>query len=345
MSSERVNSMNEVRTRTRRYDVFLSFLGEDTCSTFTGNLYNALRQKRIKTFFLPENDGEPILSSVLKAIQESRISIVVISKNYASSMWHLDELVNIMDCMRVNNQLVWPVFYDVNALHVWFQRDSVKRYPESERVRRWREALLEIINLTGWSYRRTDEYEYIFIQKIVKLAVQSLPRFDVFLSFSGEDARYSFTGFLYQALCREGFKTFMDDEGLKGGNQISKTLLEAIEKSRLSIVVFSENYGYSPWCLDELVKIVECMKTNNQLVWPIFYKISQSDVSNQTKSYGHAMLAHENSFGKDSEKVQKWKSALSEMAFLQGEHITENEYEYKLIKKIVEKAIAVQNHM
>ncbi|XP_057441197.1 disease resistance protein RPV1-like isoform X2 [Lotus japonicus] len=320
MSSERVNSMNEVRTRTRRYDVFLSFLGEDTCSTFTGNLYNALRQKRIKTFFLPENDGEPILSSVLKAIQESRISIVVISKNYASSMWHLDELVNIMDCMRVNNQLVWPVFYDVNALHVWFQRDSVKRYPESERVRRWREALLEIINLTGWSYRRTDD-------------------------FSGEDARYSFTGFLYQALCREGFKTFMDDEGLKGGNQISKTLLEAIEKSRLSIVVFSENYGYSPWCLDELVKIVECMKTNNQLVWPIFYKISQSDVSNQTKSYGHAMLAHENSFGKDSEKVQKWKSALSEMAFLQGEHITENEYEYKLIKKIVEKAIAVQNHM
>jgi len=29
----------------------------------------------------------------------------------------------------------------------------------------------------------------------------------------------------------------MDDEGLEGGNQISQTLLKAIEKSRLSIVV------------------------------------------------------------------------------------------------------------
>ncbi|RHN57761.1 putative TIR domain-containing protein [Medicago truncatula] len=65
----------------------------------------------------------------------------------------------------------------------------------------------------------------------------------VFLSFCGEDTRYSFTGFLYHALCREGFKIFMDDEGLEGGNQISQTLLKAIEKSRLSIVVLSENYG------------------------------------------------------------------------------------------------------
>lgn len=168
-------------------------------------------------------------------------------------------------------------------------------------------------------------YEYEFIQRIVELAVQSLPRFDVFLSFSGEDTRYSFTGFLYHALRQEGFKTFMDDEELEGGNQISNTLLEAIEKSRLSIVVFSENYGYSTWCLDEFVKIIECMKTKNQMVWPIFYRVEQSDVSNQTKSYGDAMIAHEKKFGKDSKKVQKWRSALSEVAFLKGEHVKEDE--------------------
>jgi len=117
----------------------------------------------------------------------------------------------------------------------------------------------------------------------------------------------------------------MDDEGLEGGNQISQTLLEAIEKSRLSIVVLSENFGYSTWCLDELDKIIKCMKTKNQLVWPIFYKIEQSDVSNQTKSYGKAMTAHEDRFGKQSENVQKWRSALSEVALLTGDHIKENE--------------------
>ncbi|MCI08620.1 toll interleukin receptor [Trifolium medium] len=163
-------------------------------------------------------------------------------------------------------------------------------------------------------------YEYEIIQKIVESTVKSPPRYDVFLSFCGEDTRYSFTGFLYHALRREGFKIFMDDEGLEGGNQISQTLLKAIEKSRLSIVVLSENYGYSTWCLDELVKIMECKKNNNQLVWPIFYKIEQSDVSNQTKSYCKAMKAHEDRFGKESESVQKWRSALSEVALVKGDH-------------------------
>jgi hypothetical protein len=160
----------------------------------------------------------------------------------------------------------------------------------------------------------------------VESTIKSLPRYDVFLSFCGEDTRYSFTGFLYNALRREGFKIFMDDEGLEGGNQISQTLLKAIEKSRLSIVVLSENYGYSTWCLDELVKIMECKKVKNQLVWPIFYKIEQSYVSNQTKSYGKAMTAHEDRFGKESENVQKWRSALSEVALLEGDDIKENEY-------------------
>lgn len=110
----------------------------------------------------------------------------------------------------------------------------------------------------------------------------------------------------------------MDDEGLEGGNQISPTIMGAIERSRLSIVVFSENYGYSTWCLDELSKIIECVKTRNQMVWPIFYNVEKSDVCNQTKSYGEAMTEHENMLGKDSEKVQKWRSALFEAANLKG---------------------------
>lgn len=84
----------------------------------------------------------------------------------------------------------------------------------------------------------------------------SMARYHIFLSFRGEDTRYSFTGSLYRALCQGGFKTFMDEGGLEGGDQISVSLLNAIEASRLSIIVLSENYAYSSWCLDELVKIV-----------------------------------------------------------------------------------------
>ncbi|XP_057441222.1 probable disease resistance protein At1g61310 isoform X2 [Lotus japonicus] len=165
----------------------------------------------------------------------------------------------------------------------------------------------------------------------------STARYHIFLSFRGEDTRHSFTGFLYRALCREGFKTFMDDgiEGLHGGDLISPALIEAIEASRLSIVVLSENYAHSSWCLSELVKILECMKVKNQLVLPIFYKVEPSDVRYQNNSYGNAMAKHEKRFGTDPEEVQKWKSALFEVSNLPGKTYKTG-YEYEYIKKTVD---------
>jgi len=146
----------------------------------------------------------------------------------------------------------------------------------------------------------------------------SMAKWQIFLSFRGEDTRYSFTGYLYQALCQGEFKTFMDDGGLHTGDQISPTLLNAIEESRLSIIILSENYANSSWCLEELVKILECRKLKNQLVWPIFYKVKPSDIRHLEKSYGIDIAQHENNFGIDSERVQKWKSALSEVSNLSG---------------------------
>nr|WIL60012.1 nodulation protein [Melilotus officinalis] len=150
----------------------------------------------------------------------------------------------------------------------------------------------------------------------------SMAKWEIFLSFRGEDTRYSFTGFLYQALCQGGFKTFMDDGGLHTGDQISPSLLNAIEASRLSIIILSENYANSSWCLEELAKILECMKLKKQLVWPIFYKVDPSDIRHMRKCYGKDMAQHENNFGINSDKVQKWKSALFEVSNLSGKAYT-----------------------
>jgi len=113
----------------------------------------------------------------------------------------------------------------------------------------------------------------------------------------------------------------MDDGELKLGDQIGPTLLRAIEESNISIVVLSENYADSSWCLDELVKILECKEAKNQLIWPIFYKVDPSDVRHQNGSYGVAMTKHEKKFGKDSEKVLKWRSTLNAIANMTGEHL------------------------
>jgi hypothetical protein len=150
----------------------------------------------------------------------------------------------------------------------------------------------------------------------------SMAKWQIFLSFRGEDTRYSFTGSLYQALSQGGFKTFMDHGGLQNGDQISPSLLNAIEASRLSIIVLSENYANSSWCLEELVKIIECMKLKNQLVWPIFYKVEPSDIRHLRKCYGKDTAQHDNNFGISLERVQKWRSALFEVSNLSGKIYT-----------------------
>ncbi|XP_027333186.1 probable disease resistance protein RPP1 [Abrus precatorius] len=330
-----------------RHDVFLCFRGEDTRHCFTGNLYDALRQARFRTFM---DDGElkggdQISSTLLQALQASRISIVVLSRHFAHSTWCLDDLVKILECKNIKNQVVLPIFYKVDPSDIRNQRndyrDALHRHEErfkkdSDKVSKWALALSEIASLRGFHFQEGGcEYEFQFIENIVDWVTKTVQRYDVFLSFSGEDTRYTFTGYLYNALRRGGFKTFMND-----GDHLSQSITEAIEKSRLSIIVFSEKYAYSSSCLDELVTILECMKMKNQLVWPIFYKVEPSDLRHQRNSYGEAMTKHENELGKDSEEVHKWRSALFEVANLKGWHLKTG-YEYEFIDKIVEMAIKI----
>ncbi|GKE38413.1 Toll/interleukin-1 receptor domain-containing protein, partial [Tanacetum coccineum] len=85
-------------------------------------------------------------------------------------------------------------------------------------------------------------------------------KYDVFLSFRGEDLRKNFVDHLYHALEDRGIRTYKDDVTLKIGNEISSALLQAIEESKIYIIVFSKSYASSGWCLNELVKIMECDK-------------------------------------------------------------------------------------
>ncbi|KAM5569762.1 hypothetical protein ABKV19_016995 [Rosa sericea] len=159
-------------------------------------------------------------------------------------------------------------------------------------------------------------------------------KYHVFLSFRGEDTRYNFTDHLYNALCREGIITFMDDQ-LRRGEEISTELLHAIEQSRISIIVFSENYASSKWCLEELVKILDCKKSNQQEVRPVFYKVDPSDIRNHRGSFGEALANHECKFKGNPDKVQEWKAALKEAANLSGWTLSEHQSEFRFIHDIV----------
>ena len=141
--------------------------------------------------------------------------------------------------------------------------------------------------------------------------------YDVFLSFRGKDTRKTFIAHLYAALCQNDINTFMDDK-LKSGEDISPTLLKTIKELSISIVVFSKNYASSKWCLNELMKILECRKIRGQQILPVFYHVHPLEVRNQTNSVGKTFTKLEERFKHDQMKLRRWKTALSQIGNLLG---------------------------
>ncbi|XP_068303771.1 disease resistance protein RPV1-like [Pyrus communis] len=160
------------------YHAFLSFRGPDTRKGFTDHLYGALEREGIHTF--RDDDeikrGENIESELDKAIQESQVSIIVFSKDYASSRWCLNELLKIVERRNTDRRhVVLPVFYDVDPSDVRNQRGSFaeafarheERFStEMDKVEQWRRALGDVASLAGMVLG--DRYEGQFIQDIVE---------------------------------------------------------------------------------------------------------------------------------------------------------------------------------
>ncbi|KAJ9563412.1 hypothetical protein OSB04_008572 [Centaurea solstitialis] len=158
-----------------KYDAFLSFRGEDVRNTFIGHLHEALERDSIYTYKddVEMERGEIIKDDLFKAIEESKFFIIVFSKDYASSTWCLNELDKIMECRRLNrhHQTAFPVFYDVDPSEVRRQTgpfaEAFAKHTNNEEADKWREALVQAGNLSGWDLKNTDDgHEAKLIKKI-----------------------------------------------------------------------------------------------------------------------------------------------------------------------------------
>ncbi|XP_028796181.1 TMV resistance protein N-like [Neltuma alba] len=159
-------------------------------------------------------------------------------------------------------------------------------------------------------------------------------KYDVFVSFRGPDTRRRFVSHLRKQFRQKGIEVYVD-ETAERGDTISPALSEAIERSRIALVIFSENYASSRWCLEELVKIMECRRDHSQTVIPVFYDIDPSHVRHQKGSYEDAFVQHRNC-KVDSRKLQDWRSVLKETADIFGYHNSSNfQDESDLIDEII----------
>ena len=67
------------------------------------------------------------------------------------------------------------------------------------------------------------------------LSIQNSFKYDVFLSFRGEDTRKNFVDHLYHALMDKGIYTYRDDENIQKGKRIRDDLFKSIEDSKFEI--------------------------------------------------------------------------------------------------------------
>ncbi|XP_030512415.1 TMV resistance protein N-like [Rhodamnia argentea] len=150
-------------------------------------------------------------------------------------------------------------------------------------------------------------------------------KYDVFVSFKGEDIRKTFAAHLFRALKQAGFSYFEDKEKMEAGIFHEPNLVDAIRHSRVSLIMFTADYADSRRCLEELLEILECNRRfrdhQGHAVLPIFYDVEPSDVRKQSGGFGDG-------FGRclatqaDDLQVQKWRDSLKEAGNLSGWHLS-----------------------
>ncbi|KAG5130724.1 hypothetical protein AAZX31_13G177100 [Glycine max] len=158
-------------------------------------------------------------------------------------------------------------------------------------------------------------------------------KYHVFLSFRGKDTRFTFTGNLYRALRDRGFCVFMDDQRIDKGEKISQELPKAIEESRIYIIVLSENFASSRYCLVEVVMILdEFAKGKGRWIVPVFFYV---DPSVLLRTYEPA-LANQKKWSSD-DKIEEWRTALTKLSKFPGFCVSRdgNIFEYQHIDEIV----------
>ena len=108
----------------------------------------------------------------MKAIQESRTAIIVISRNDASSPSCLNGLATILECFRIECRIIYPIFEDMWQFDL---QPSTKNYEEAifgrlkrrfkhnkEQLQKWRSAFSDAVDMSRGYYCLCRKYLLIF---------------------------------------------------------------------------------------------------------------------------------------------------------------------------------------
>ncbi|KAG4127763.1 hypothetical protein ERO13_D10G244200v2 [Gossypium hirsutum] len=279
-----------VMQKLMKHQVFLS-LGEDTRLNFSNHLVNALEKVGINVF--PDNEtlkkGEKLPPTYSRAISASNLSILVLSKAYASSKSCLGELSDIMDRKHnpTDKHIVLPVFYHVDPSDV---RNSGGHFKTSfeeheseqpaDRVQQWKTAFEEVGKLKGWHIEggKFDRPETEYIKDVVEYVIKKLT------NIGFESASEELVGIEYQknAILKLIKQKDCRVIGLWGmGGQGKTTLAEAVYKK------FSSEFE-SHWFLQNVREEIK-KRGKESLRNEFLSKLLDSNVDIGTPSIGSTL--------------------------------------------------------
>jgi hypothetical protein len=140
-------------------------------------------------------------------------------------------------------------------------------------------------------------------------------KYDVFLNHRGPDVKKTFASHLYRQLKANGLRVFLDQEELQKGDELTPQIKGAIRDASVQIAIFSLNYCESPWCLNELLLMLESKEERGSTIIPVFYGVKPSEprwTQGDNGVYARALRIIE-------EKLECIKPCLGMLGWTQGE--------------------------
>ncbi|KOM58395.1 hypothetical protein LR48_Vigan11g142900 [Vigna angularis] len=164
-------------------------------------------------------------------------------------------------------------------------------------------------------------------------------KYDVLINFTGEDINRKFVSHLNYALSTVGLTTFLHYNNAVKSTHIQEPILS---HCRVAIVVFTQTYSQSVWCLHQLQQIINWHHTYCRHVLPVYYEIQPSDVRLQKGYFGKALkaTAQQTFSGEELEDgMSRWCHALTKAANFFGWDESNHRSDAELVDKIVNSVV------
>nr|GEV96804.1 TMV resistance protein N-like [Tanacetum cinerariifolium] len=149
------------------------------------DLFTAFAPQEISTYKYDPTVpvDKSIVHTLVKAIKDSQISLVIFSENYADSYLCLEELACIMKCKDERGLIVMPIFYHVDPID---EQKLTGKYGEAlekhelenkDKVESWKKALVDASSIAGWEVNHiANGNESRYIKEIVETILNRLNR-------------------------------------------------------------------------------------------------------------------------------------------------------------------------